>query len=443
MLWGVACATASDCWAVGGKQLGTDPGPVALAEHWDGASWSVTTLPATHGFLFSVTCTSPAGCWAVGTTTTDNDQTDPLNGFIDHWDGTSWSQAPTQPSGQAFDGFNSVTCGSASDCWAVGFAGPNPVANGFLPDVAPRVAGDDAFIEHWDGTGWTVADTPGANGPNGAYLSGVTCSGSSQCWAVGATMDANGNPSTTLVDHWDGTGWSTYPSPAPPAGADLLTAVTCTGPNACWAVGASDVVSGQNSNSQPSPFVESWSGSAWSIDPSPTVTALAYLDSVACVRANGCMASGFAATDAGSNFTLRTLVEQMVLPPGGNQGLWMSGSDGGVFSFGDAGFHGSMGGARLNAPIVGMASTPDGGGYWEVAADGGVFSFGDADFHGSVPGQGIVPGAPVSGMVASPSGRGYWLVGTDGALFAYGDASFLGSLVGTELDAPVTGVASS
>jgi hypothetical protein len=121
----------------------------------------------------------------------------------------------------------------------------------------------------------------------------------------------------------------------------------------------------------------------------------------------------------------------------------MSGSDGGVFSFGDAGFHGSMGGARLNAPIVGMASTPDGGGYWEVAADGGVFSFGDADFHGSVPGQGIVPGAPVSGMVASPSGRGYWLVGTDGALFAYGDASFLGSLVGTELDAPVTGVASS
>ena len=33
---------------------------------------------------------------------------------------------------------------------------------------------------------------------------------------------------------------------------------------------------------------------------------------------------------------------------------------------------------HLNAPIVGMASTPTGQGYWLVAADGGVFSYGDA-----------------------------------------------------------------
>ena len=39
--------------------------------------------------------------------------------------------------------------------------------------------------------------------------------------------------------------------------------------------------------------------------------------------------------------------------------------------------------APLNAPIVGIAATPDGGGYWLVAADGGVFSFGDAHFYGS------------------------------------------------------------
>jgi hypothetical protein len=32
--------------------------------------------------------------------------------------------------------------------------------------------------------------------------------------------------------------------------------------------------------------------------------------------------------------------------------------------------------ATLNAPIVGITSTPDGGGYWLVAADGGVFTFG-------------------------------------------------------------------
>ena len=38
----------------------------------------------------------------------------------------------------------------------------------------------------------------------------------------------------------------------------------------------------------------------------------------------------------------------------GGLGYWMTGSDGGVFSFGDANFYGSMGGTVLNKPIVGM-----------------------------------------------------------------------------------------
>ena len=37
----------------------------------------------------------------------------------------------------------------------------------------------------------------------------------------------------------------------------------------------------------------------------------------------------------------------------------------------------------LNKPIVGMAPTPDGKGYWLVASDGGIFTFGDAGFFGS------------------------------------------------------------
>jgi hypothetical protein len=38
---------------------------------------------------------------------------------------------------------------------------------------------------------------------------------------------------------------------------------------------------------------------------------------------------------------------------------------------------------NLNQPIVGMATTPSGGGYWMVATDGGIFSYGDAPFYGS------------------------------------------------------------
>ena len=76
-------------------------------------------------------------------------------------------------------------------------------------------------------------------------------------------------------------------------------------------------------------------------------------------------------------------------------GYWEVAADGGLFSFGDAVFHGSMGGTRLNAPVVGMAATADGGGYWEVASDGGLFSFGDAVFHGSMGGTRL--NAPIVG----------------------------------------------
>ena len=107
-------------------------------------------------------------------------------------------------------------------------------------------------------------------------------------------------------------------------------------------------------------------------------------------------------------------------------GYWEVAADGGIFSFGDAAFHGSMGGMPLNAPIVGMAATADGGGYWEVAADGGIFSFGDAAFHGSMGGPPL--NAPIVGMAAAPGG-GYWEVAADGGVFCF-DALFYGSRAG-------------
>ncbi|MGC8466258.1 MAG: hypothetical protein ACP5O0_10100, partial [Acidimicrobiales bacterium] len=38
-------------------------------------------------------------------------------------------------------------------------------------------------------------------------------------------------------------------------------------------------------------------------------------------------------------------------------------ADGGVFTYGGGAYYGSTGNIKLNAPIVGMASTPDGKGY--------------------------------------------------------------------------------
>jgi hypothetical protein len=120
-------------------------------------------------------------------------------------------------------------------------------------------------------------------------------------------------------------------------------------------------------------------------------------------------------------------------------GVWVVAADGGVFALGGATFFGSLGGVPLNAPVVGMAATPDGGGYWLVAADGGVFCFGDAAFHGSMASTPL--NAPVVGMAAADAG-GYWLVASDGGVFALGDAVFHGSMGGTPLNAPVVGMAS-
>ncbi|HEX2038831.1 MAG TPA: prenyltransferase/squalene oxidase repeat-containing protein [Acidimicrobiales bacterium] len=121
------------------------------------------------------------------------------------------------------------------------------------------------------------------------------------------------------------------------------------------------------------------------------------------------------------------------------RGYWLVAADGGVFAFGDARFHGSTGAIRLNQPIVGMAPAADGLGYWLVAADGGIFAFGSARFRGST--GGIRLNQPIVGMAAHPSGNGYWLVARDGGVFAFGAAPFRGSTGGIRLNQPIVGMA--
>jgi hypothetical protein len=127
----------------------------------------------------------------------------------------------------------------------------------------------------------------------------------------------------------------------------------------------------------------------------------------------------------------------------GGGGYWVAAADGGVFAYG-APFYGSAGTTPLNAPIVGIASTPDHRGYWLVAADGGVYAFGDAAFYGSVPGV-LPPGGslnqPIVGIASSQDGKGYWLVAADGGVFTFGDAHFWGSMGGTHLNMPIVGMA--
>jgi hypothetical protein len=73
-----------------------------------------------------------------------------------------------------------------------------------------------------------------------------------------------------------------------------------------------------------------------------------------------------------------------------------------------------------------MMATPGGRGYWLLAADGGLFSFGDAGFLGSLPGANVR--AVVAGGHATRTGAGYLMVTRSGVVYSFGDAPQLGSV---------------
>ena len=121
ILYAVTCASASDCWAVGDYDNGTDAGQT-LIERWDGTSWAIVTSPNTSptqaNFLRGVTCVSASECWAVGSARTGST----YQTLIEHWDGTSWAIVSSpNTSATQWNQLNGVACVSASECWAVGY----------------------------------------------------------------------------------------------------------------------------------------------------------------------------------------------------------------------------------------------------------------------------------------------------------------------------------
>ena len=128
------------------------------------------------------------------------------------------------------------------------------------------------------------------------------------------------------------------------------------------------------------------------------------------------------AVDAGPATTNAVLGAVGIAATTTGNGYWLAASDGGIFSFGDATYLGSMGAVTLNAPVVGIAATPTGNGYWLTASDGGIFAFGDATYLGSM-GAVQLP-STVTSIAADPGGQGYWLGLQSGQILAFGTTDY-------------------
>lgn len=99
---------------------------------------------------------------------------------------------------------------------------------------------DKTLIEHWDGGGWSIVTSPSP--ASNDTLTGVAARSATDVWAVGTRVDRSGAIpiDRTLTEHWNGTSWSVVASPNVGANDNLLNGVSAT-PGDVWAVGSSNV----------------------------------------------------------------------------------------------------------------------------------------------------------------------------------------------------------
>ena len=454
----VSCSGPATSAAVGDYNNGSNL--QTLVEMWNGTSWSIVPSPNSGPLeandLAGVSCSGPAACVAVGNHS-NGTQSQTL---VEMWNGTSWSIVPSPNTSPAQRNFlEAVSCTGSSACMAVG-----DYNNG---------TNIQTLAESWNGATWSIVPSPSTSPSEQNDLQGVSCTGPSTCMAVG--YYSSGTIQQTLVEAWNGASWSIVPSPnITTTQRNALSSVSCTGPSACTAVG---------DGSSLATLVETWDGTSWSIVPSPRYTSqLNDIDGVSCIEASSipvCTAVGYHVQAVNQQTMVMAQLVGGVTPIGAGPGTGyrLVASDGGLFSFSQP-FFGSMGGKKLNKPVIGMAVDPLTGGYWEVASDGGIFAF-NAPFYGSMGG---IPAQPthrghrrrsrhrrllggglrrrhlrlqrpvlrLDGRHAaqrSPSSAspptltgGYWEVASDGGIFAF-NAPFYGSMGGPPLNQPVVGIA--
>ena len=257
----VSCSSTSACTAVGGY-IDAEGHPAMLVEGWNGRVWSIEGAPgpsdAAKLSLNGVACPSLRLCLAVGSFT---DAANRQHALLEQWDGARWSLAPLpSPTRDNAVALSGVSCSSPNACTIIGAAGANTV--------------DTPLAERWNGTHWSLEQTPKLQGTGG--LSGVTCVSNTACFAVGSVTTPSqyrGGTTSTLAERWVNGQWSIQGTPNPhlpgpdpnPQVTVKLAAISCSSLRACTAVGSSDSLApgDDNIDDHSELLVERWNGTRW------------------------------------------------------------------------------------------------------------------------------------------------------------------------------------
>jgi hypothetical protein len=201
---GVSCASSKYCVAVG--SFGNpDADIVALAESWNGKTWTASEPPAPAGAtaatLQAVSCTSPSGCVAAGSYT--NAEGYPL-GLAGSWNGEKWTLVPL-PEPSRYGELFGVSCVPSKHCLAVGAV---LAADGIQAAPASYA---------WNGKTWSYRQVPvppkGSGSTATSTLEGAHCLSATYCVAVGQLdLGASEQFQYGFSGFWNGKTWKPTPT---------------------------------------------------------------------------------------------------------------------------------------------------------------------------------------------------------------------------------------
>jgi hypothetical protein len=117
----VRAVAANDVWAVGYHLavFGVSQVYQTSILHWNGTAWSVVPSPDVNqenNYLWSVAGASATDAWAVGFYDTGTE----LKTMTQHWDGTAWTIQPSPNASTYIDELLDVAMVAPGDAWAVG-----------------------------------------------------------------------------------------------------------------------------------------------------------------------------------------------------------------------------------------------------------------------------------------------------------------------------------